>query len=117
MWLSRKVQRQEKDVRTQKGRVTISSPERIEAGSTVSEHNIGLCQPYGYSARPPVGEEVFIIQSSDGQAVAGVRSEAQHLDSGEIRLKSKGGATLILRNDGSVEINSLVIDKNGVMKK
>ncbi len=54
MWLSRKVQRQEKDIGTQKGRVTISSPERIETGSTVSERNIGLCQPYGYSARPPV---------------------------------------------------------------
>lgn len=67
------------------------STEEKETSSvqTGSLNNHPFYQLNGYSARPPVGEEVFIIQSSDGQAVAGVRSEVQHLDSGEIRLRSK----------------------------
>ena len=40
---------------------------------------------------------------------------SKRLAVGEIKISSKGGATIILRNDGSIELNSLVIDRNGVI--
>ena len=96
------------------GCVTISG-RTIEADSSVSVREVKSYSPYGYSAVVPVGEEVMLVPSAEGQAIIGSRLKASELASGEIRISSKGGAEIILKNDGSVVINSLVISKEGVI--
>lgn len=117
MWLSKTIFQDTESEKPQNGSVTMSSSSNIEIGSTVMARNTDMYAPYGYCAIPPVGEEVLIVPASKGQAIMGILSKENSLDSGEIRLRSKGGATIVLRNDGSVVINSMIIDKNGVIKQ
>ena len=46
----------------------------------------------------------------------GTAEDASSLESGEIRIASAGGAKIILKNDGTVIINSMIIGKDGVIK-
>jgi hypothetical protein len=102
--------------KAEKGRVTLSDSGNLEVGSSVTSRSINSYSPYGYSSLAPVGEEIIILPSSDGQVAVGVKNFCESIESGEVKITSKGGAYIILKNDGSVVINSLVIDKNGVIK-
>ena len=117
MWLSKNINTTPQEEKAQNGSVTISSADNIEAGSTVTSRNTDMYMPYGYTALPPVGEEVLIIPAGRGQAIMGTLAKFTALASGEIQLRSQGDAIITLRNDGSVVINSLIIDKDGVIKQ
>lgn len=114
MWISKMISQSRQSPKAEKGSVTLSS-NSLETDGTVKTRNIDAYAPYGYQCRPPVGEEVMLLPSGDGQVMIGSKAVCENLQSGEIRLKSLGGASIILKNDGSVVINSLVIDKNGVI--
>ncbi len=114
MWMSKMISKYEQNQKAEKGSVTLSD-RCIETDGTVKARNIESFAPYGYQTVPPVGEEVMLLPSSHGQVIIGSKSENSDLESGEIKISSKGGASIILKNDGSVMINSAMIDKNGVM--
>lgn len=113
MWLSKRMCQNEVEERAENGSVTLSSSDTIETNSSIRVREISSYSPYGYSSLPPVGEEVMLVPSADGQAIVGTRIKASTLESGEILITSKGGASIRLRNDGSVVINSLTISKEG----
>ncbi|MBE6816905.1 MAG: hypothetical protein E7520_04290 [Ruminococcaceae bacterium] len=115
MWLSKRITREAADSRAQKGNITISGAERIEAMSSANAQRLGTYTPYGYTSSAPIGEEVIVLPSSDGEIALGTRCKAEQLDSGEVMISSLGGAKILLRNNGDVVINALVIDKNGVI--
>lgn len=117
MWLSKMVASESQAELAENGVVTLSSSGNIEAGSTLSTRSISSYSPYGYSAVMPVGEDVLLVPSSDGQVAVGVKDRASSLEPGEVEISSLGGAKIVLKNDGSVQINSMVIDKNGVIKQ
>lgn len=117
MWISKMLSSNSTDEKAEKGRVIANADGKMEAGSTMFSKNISGYAPYGYQACVPSGEEVIILNSTDGQVALGTKAvSAEELENGEIKISSKGGANIILKNDGSVIINSLVIDKNGVIK-
>lgn len=116
MWLSKMLSKNYSVQKAEKGNVTISENKNFETVSSVNSRNLNSYAPYGYAAVPPVGEEVILIPASDGQVALGTKCEASALESGEIKITSLGGAEIILKNDGSVVINSMVIDKDGVIK-
>lgn len=116
MWLSKMLSKSDTIDKAEKGRVTLSEPDSFEAGSSVTSRNINSYAPYGYNSLAPVGEEIILVPSSDGQVAIGTKNDSTLLESGEIKITSKGGASIILKNDGRVIINSLEIDKNGVIK-
>ncbi|MFR5875366.1 MAG: hypothetical protein ACLUFN_02625 [Eubacterium sp.] len=116
MWLSKMLSKSDTVDKAEKGRVTLSEPDSFEAGSSVTSRNINSYAPYGYNSLAPVGEEIILVPSSDGQVAIGTKNDSTSLESGEIKITSKGGASIILKNDGRVIINSLEIDKNGVIK-
>ena len=114
MWISRKLAYESGSERAERGYVSMSSHGKIEAGSSVNSRNIESFSPYGYCANIPAGEEIILVPSNDGQVALGVRSAAQPIEAGEIKIVSAGGASIHLKNDGSVVINgSFVIDREG----
>lgn len=113
MWLSKAIKQDNAENSVEYGSVTLSSGDTLEASSSVSVRATGAYLPYGYSSLPPIGEEVMLLPASDGQAVVGVKNSSTNLEAGEIEICSKGGARIVLKNDGSVIINSLKIDKEG----
>lgn len=118
MWMSKNIVNAKAEEKAEKGSVTLYDTDRdsIEAGSTLINRGIESYAPYGYSCVVPVGEEVMVIPSDNGQALIGTLSKSGGIKSGEIKISSKGGATIVLRNDGSIELNSLVINRNGVIE-
>ena len=112
MWLSRNFKISEQNA-AEAGVVTLSENGVTEANSSSPSRNANCYAPYGYSSRIPVGEEVLVVNGASGAAVAGSKMSESGLEQGEILIKSQGGASILLKNDGSVVINSLVIDKNG----
>lgn len=116
MWLSKMISRGNDTHKAEKGIVTISGKSELEIGASASTREVKNYAPYGYNAVPPVGQEVILLPSSDGQVVLGAKSSGQALDSGEVKISSQGGASIVLKNDGTVVINSMVIEKNGVIR-
>ena len=92
---------------------SISSPNAVKgelsAGGAVSssgEHKgVAMCFPYGVVSIPPAGERAVVLPLDDGEVGLGVLKKAVGLEAGELMLYSKGGATLVLKNDGRVLIN------------
>ena len=115
MWLSKVISKPRGETIAESGNVTIASADSIEASATVNCRNLPNYAPYGYTSVAPVGEEVVIVPSTRGQVALGTKAVPSQLQSGEVCISSKGGAKIILKNDGSVIINSLVINKNGVI--
>lgn len=112
MWLSRSFKSTEQNA-AETGVITLNTDDVTEANSSLPSRSAQCFSPYGYSSRIPVGEEVLIVNGASGLAVAGTKMDSGALEQGEVEIRSLGGANILLKNDGSVVINSLVIDKNG----
>ena len=115
MWMSKRiVATSEKEV-AEKGKVTLSE-NQLEAGATVTRRNIDSYAPYGYKSVPPVDEDVIMLESNDGAVVLGALSKDEDIESGEVKSSSLGGAYIILKNNGDIVLNGLVIDSRGVIQ-
>lgn len=115
MWMSKRiVATSEKEV-AEKGKVTLSD-NQLEAGATVTRRNIDSYAPYGYKSVPPVDEDVIMLESNDGAVVLGALSKDKDIESGEVKISSLGGAYIILKNNGDIALNGLVIDSRGVIQ-
>lgn len=84
------------DVKGQDGKTVIASGEH---------KNLALCAPYGVYAVPPVGARAVVLPLDDGEVSLGVIAPSAELAEGEIMLRSAGGASVVLKNDGRVLIN------------
>lgn len=114
MWISKKIADSSATRLAEKGKVTLSSNE-FEVSSTISQRSMESFAPYGYNSKAPIGEEVMLLPSVDGQAVIGSLCNNDTLESGEIKITSKGGAYILLKNDGTIELNSVVVTKEGAI--
>lgn len=116
MWLSKRFNKAEPAF-SETAVVTASGSEKTEATSSLCAKNVTAYAPYGYSCSIPLGQEVLLIHDKSGVSGTGVKMEnADGLSSGEIMIKSLGGASLCLKNDGSVVINGCItITNDGVL--
>ncbi len=117
MWLSQQLTPNEQMRQAERGTVTLNTADGLETEGTASTRHMALYAPYGYRAAVPVGEEVLLLPLADGIAAAGTRVCTDGLQAGEVALTSAGGASLLLKNDGTVVINgALVINKEGQLQ-
>ncbi len=100
MWLTKKI--------GAKDTAAVSAGTVSSSGSTLTVQGEAECRttetvfPYGYQANTPAGEHSAML----GNACLGVKGEIdRQLLPGEIMLRSKGGATILLLNDGEVIVN------------
>ncbi|MEE0956731.1 MAG: hypothetical protein UH734_01435 [Ruminococcus sp.] len=81
-------------------------------GTTVTasgEHkNLPCCFPYGIVSIPPEGHSAVVLPLEDGEVALGVTDNSAAVEPGEVALFSKGGASLVLKNNGDVVINGQV---------
>lgn len=110
MWLNKNYNSQAESF-AKKGTVTLGGTANVDAGE--GNRNAEVYAPYGYSFCAPAGEEVLIIGSPFGDAIAGTKAVQSNLKNGEIKICSLSGAYILLSSDGSVVINGTVIGKNG----
>ena len=67
----------------------------------------------GITYQPAEGEHVLLLTADGTQVVAGVLQPTTTTTPGELVLSSRGGATIQLRQDGSISLNGIVITKEG----
>lgn len=87
------------------GNVSSSKNNRMSVESSSEHKQIRNCTPYGMASVPPVGEKAVVLPLDDGELSLGVIAKSHNLSEGEVMLFSKGGASIVLKNNGKVLIN------------
>ena len=82
------------------------------AGACVFQ-NAPLFAPYGVTAIPPEGEIALFLPMEENAACLGVLCGAEGLVPGEVLLQSAGGARVLLKNNGEISLNGLIITREG----
>lgn len=89
----------------QKGNVTSANADNVAVVSSGEHKKLRNCMPYGIFSRAPVGEQAVVLPLDDGEVGIGVVAKNRAVEEGEVMLFSKGGASIVLKNDGRVLIN------------
>ena len=88
-----------------RGELNVSEGSGTAVTASGEHKQLELCFPYGLVSVPPAGERAVVLPLEDGEAGLGVLSSGEGLEEGEVMLYSKGGASVVLKNDGRVIIN------------
>ena len=107
MWLTSFMAKNIKEqVAATAGSVSGADSSTVQVEASQRHLNVPLIAPYGVVCVPPSGEQAVLVHTLSGDACVGVTSPAcSELEPGEIMLRSAGGATLVLKNDGRVLVN------------
>ncbi len=117
MWLSKNIGKNRENQTAENATITLNSTDETEASGSAKVRNISTYTPFGYSCAVPSGEDVLLIPSCDGSTALGTKNIPSGLEPGEIKIQSAGGAFFVLKNDGSVIINSLTITPDGKIQE
>ena len=114
MWLSKKLTQHEMQntASAQSGTVTIEGAEAAVYTSG-EERGVRVASPHGFFWKPRNGENVLVIKGGvlgeEAYIVGAVQEDDGALDAGDVRIASvNGGAEIVLRNSGRVDINGSV---------
>lgn len=113
MWLSKKLTQHEMQnaASAQSGTVTVEGTEAAVYTSG-EDRNVKVASPRGFFWKPRNGENVLVIKGGvfgeDAYIVGAVQQDGGTLAAGEVRIASAGGAEIVLRNSGRVDINGSV---------
>ncbi|MBR1534997.1 MAG: phage baseplate assembly protein [Ruminococcus sp.] len=112
MWISRYVTENSfaKDSASV-GVVRAAAGDKVAVSATNEHLSLPVVLPYGIAYAPPVGSRSVVLPSEAGNLCLGVLGEKQNdLQPGELMLYSAGGASIVLKNDGRVLINSKAVE-------
>lgn len=71
--------------------------------------NLPVFAPGGYHWKPLLGQEVLVLNATDGACVTATHSTAD-LSPGEVTIAAAlGGASILLKNDGTLHLNGTVM--------
>ncbi|MEG1179135.1 MAG: hypothetical protein RSD42_01850 [Oscillospiraceae bacterium] len=113
MWITKQLTQRENSTAATSAQVTLSDSNEVCTAGSSENRYVSVYAPYGIETRPPIGAQVLLLESEDGIACAGVLCHAQQIQEGEIRLFSKGGASIVLKNSGDITLNGVTIPKQG----
>ncbi|MBQ9742435.1 MAG: hypothetical protein IJV88_02015 [Ruminococcus sp.] len=108
MWLASFLSQSKGQSRTSTGSVVASAGGIVDVDTALRHRNLPVVAPYGVVYVPPVGEDAVVMSTLSGEACVGVVApRAKDLLPGELMLCSAGGASIVLKNDGTVLINGV----------
>lgn len=115
MWISKQIIKSPNQPTVQTGISTLNRNGEVDAVSTGAERNIHIYVPYGYSFSLPTGMDMLLTKGDGEQAAIGVLMKNNGIKAGEVKITAASGAYIHLKNNGSVVINGLEIDRDGVI--
>lgn len=115
MWLTSFLSKGSFKTPATKGSITGTGVSSVSIDASTQHRDVSLVAPYGFAYVPPVGESAVLVPFDGGEACVGVMAGLpENLERGEVMLYSAGGASIVLKNDGSVLINGVdVVKGNG----
>lgn len=106
MWLTSHLNRGDNSPYASRGSITGANGKRVQVDASAQHRDLKLVAPYGIYYVPPIGEGAVVLPFDGGEACVGVVAVPSHkLERGELMLYSQGGASIVLKNDGTVLIN------------
>ncbi len=106
MWISQYMTTNSfSDRKTSSGEVSFSDGEKNAVVSSNEFFNVRALSPCGIRYVPVVGADSVVIHTDRGDYLLSVMEKPTSLSEGELELRSKGGASIVLKNDGRVLIN------------
>ncbi len=88
--------------------VTGSKNGNVSCSAYLEHRDVPIVSPYGVVYNPPENEESAIFDIEGRFMCLGVVAPYKELSPGELMLYSQGGASIVLKNDGTVLINGKV---------
>lgn len=85
-----------------------SSGNTVSVDSSEEHRGIKCCVPYGFASVVPVGESAVVLPLANGEVSLGVLAKMLNLMRARL-CSSKGGASIVLKNDGRVLINGKAV--------
>ena len=111
MWLTSFLNKEKTITPATKGSVTASESKSLQVDASTQHSDVAVVAPYGIAYVPPIGEGAVVVPFDGGEACVGVIADAPlKLNRGELMLYSQGGASILLKNDGSVLINGKKVE-------
>lgn len=106
MWLTSFINSEKQSRTPTRGSVSDSSGKSVQIEASTQHRNLKIIAPYGVAYVPPIGEQAVVLPFDGSEACVGVlAASAKDLKRGELMLYSSGGASIVLKNDGTVLIN------------
>ena len=111
MWLLKNMaQNGRTEKKADKGKISSVSQSFVTVQTAFEHRKIPVVCPYGLAYVPAPGEECVTLPLQNGQICIGAPVKDKELQPGEIILYSAGGATLVLKNDGTILANGKVLE-------
>lgn len=105
MWITNYIAK-ERSSNPVSGEITYGSAEKADVFASGEYNNMRVISPYGIIYNPPVGTTGVVLPTENGNMLLGVCNEEKaDLKPGELMLFSSGGASIVLKNNGTVLIN------------
>ncbi len=112
MWIPQMIKDSQNRRSAGTGKVTYSGADKVTVSSYEEYDSISRAVPYGIAYVPPKGSKVVLVPLGDAAVCVGVESQdTEDLSAGEVMLYSAGGASILLKNDGTVVINGQKFEK------
>ena len=93
------------------GVVRASGGDKVAVSASNEHFSLPVALPYGIAYVPPVGSRSVVLPTEAGNVCIGVLSDSRSdLSPGELMLCSAGGASIVLKNDGTVLINGRAVE-------
>lgn len=114
MWILRSITENNKTAKkADLGLVTNNSDSLLNVQGSQQYHRIASAAPYGIESQPPKGAKSVIIPLEHSGLCIGICSDGSDLQEGELKLFSSGGAEILLKKDGSIEVTCTSFKING----
>ena len=92
------------------GEITSTDGAQSSVISSNERFGVKALAPYGIRYVPVVGSDSVMIHTDKGDFLIGVMQAPSSLEAGELELRSLGGASIVLKNDGRVLINGRTVE-------
>ena len=106
MWIASYLAKQRASQSATSGSVMDADSAGVEISASRKYRELPVVAPYGIYWVPPAGEKAVMVHTPVSDLCMGVvTAGAEGLEPGELMLCSEGGASIVLKNNGSVLIN------------
>lgn len=110
MWLSKQIAASETMSEVSFiGEVTVADSSKLTVQGQEEYRDIPMVVPFGIAYVPIAGTKAAVTKLNGDYICFGTSATSQALEPGELMLYSAGGASIVLKNDGTVLINGKMI--------
>lgn len=93
--------------------VSYSGSSGFGALAGAERRGVPVFAPRGISYRPREGDRLLLMRADGADICVGCLASQDAVEDGELLLCSSGGARILLKSNGEISLNGLIITKDG----